>query len=254
MPARIDISEETLNRWRRLYCIDQWSLAEIAAAASCGKNTVRKYLMGAGVQFDAKPRIARKAKGRDSTRKGYKFTDAERAAVARRMRGHKFNNGRVLSEATKARIGAASKAAWQRKVDAGLHDPSVARRTEHARQKFKRLLSSLLRQAKHKKRSSTAAALGYSRAQLVAHIQAQFTDQMSWDKRSSFSIDHVVPISVFIRNGVTDPAVVSSLANLRPVPPKENRMKSDKYDQRNFSGDLARIVAFNATRVRGAAA
>lgn len=85
-----------------------------------------------------------------------------------------------------------------------------------------------LRAEKITKRGSFSKSLGYSMAELVKHIERQFMEGMSWDNHGEWHIDHITPISVLVRDGITDPAIVNCLSNLRPLWAKENISKGSK--------------------------
>ena len=81
------------------------------------------------------------------------------------------------------------------------------------------------------KDDKTEDILGYTRHELVSHIEKQFTKGMSWDNYGTkWHIDHITPIKFFIENGVNDPSVVNCLSNLRPVCAKENLSKGARME------------------------
>lgn len=235
MPARIPLDDAALVHQ---YTVEKLSMSDIATLAGCGKNTVRSRLLSAGVEPERRDRISRTAQGRSSPRKGVKCSPETCRKISLAKLGNRYCVGRILSVESRAKMSAVLRGRTR-------YAPGVAALIESQRQKFKRLLTSLLRAAKTKKRGRTANALGYSRQALVAHIEAQFLPGMSWAARDSFSIDHRVPVIEFIRRGITDPKIVSSLANLQPMVPRANREKSGKYSG-DFAADLAAIMAFNA--------
>lgn len=71
---------------------------------------------------------------------------------------------------------------------------------------------------------------GYTFEQLVARIEFQFKDGMSWENRSEWHIDHRKPISRFLEQGITDPKIVNALSNLRPMWASENLSKGAKFE------------------------
>lgn len=71
--------------------------------------------------------------------------------------------------------------------------------------------------------------LGYSRADFLEHIESLWLEGMSWLNRSEWHIDHIRPISSFIRDGITDVATINALSNLRPLWAKDNLSKGSKY-------------------------
>lgn len=83
--------------------------------------------------------------------------------------------------------------------------------------------------ARAMKTSPAFETLDYTAGEMRAHIERQFTKGMSWEKMGKeIHIDHIIPVNVMIQNGITDPAVINALSNLRPMWAKENRAKSDK--------------------------
>lgn len=70
---------------------------------------------------------------------------------------------------------------------------------------------------------------GYKREDLISRIECQFKRGMSWDNYGDWHIDHKKPVSRFVSQGVTDPRIVNSLANLQPMWAKDNLSKSNKF-------------------------
>ncbi len=69
---------------------------------------------------------------------------------------------------------------------------------------------------------------GCSLADLVSHITRQFVDGMSWENRSLWHIDHIIPCSAF---NLTDPEqqrVAFHYTNLRPAWSADNLRKQAK--------------------------
>lgn len=78
-----------------------------------------------------------------------------------------------------------------------------------------------------KKTTGSAKLLGYSPERLSQHIERQFVNGMSWENYGKWHIDHIIPISHFLKNGVNDPKIINALSNLRPMWAKQNQEKSD---------------------------
>lgn len=72
--------------------------------------------------------------------------------------------------------------------------------------------------------------VGYLPSDLVSHIESKFEHDMSWDNYGEWHIDHIVPVSVFIKNGVTDPSIINALINLQPMWASDNIAKLDRFD------------------------
>lgn len=85
-----------------------------------------------------------------------------------------------------------------------------------------------LHRCRTNKTDRTFKLLGYTKEQLVKHIESQFSDGMSWDNHGAWHIDHVYPVSAFISSGEANPAVINALKNLQPLWASENIRKSAK--------------------------
>lgn len=109
MPASKNFSAEQLYEMERAYTVRLMSCADIAACFSCGKNTVRKYLLLRGVALDKRPRTRAKAKGRESPLKGTKLTDLRKQALSESRKGNSYCLGRKLSAETRAKISAGNR-------------------------------------------------------------------------------------------------------------------------------------------------
>lgn len=72
-------------------------------------------------------------------------------------------------------------------------------------------------------------ALGYTRADLVAHIQRQFTAGMTWEAlmRGEIHIDHIIPVSRFKFDSIEHPEFRAcwALSNLQPLWATDNHRK-----------------------------
>ena len=88
----------------------------------------------------------------------------------------------------------------------------------------RRLLHALDGQAKP---ASTMELLGCSREDLMAHLESQFTEGMTWENRDQWHIDHIRPIASF--EDPADPACWH-FTNLQPLWAEDNLRKSDFYD------------------------
>ena len=72
---------------------------------------------------------------------------------------------------------------------------------------------------------------GYTVTELKQRIESLWLDGMSWSNRSEWHIDHIKPISLFIKEGITDPAIINALSNLQPLWAKDNLSKGAKYNE-----------------------
>lgn len=72
--------------------------------------------------------------------------------------------------------------------------------------------------------------VGYSKAELVRHIERQFLPGMSWQNMPEWHVDHIVPVSHFKLTSFADPdfKVCWGLPNLRPLWARENLSKRNE--------------------------
>ena len=89
------------------------------------------------------------------------------------------------------------------------------------------MLNRVILACESKKSANTFDALGYSADEFKVHMELQFAKGMSWDNHGEWHIDHIVPVSWHVKNGETDPKVINSLTNLRPIWASENISKGN---------------------------
>ena len=92
----------------------------------------------------------------------------------------------------------------------------------------RRMLQRALGVSGQKKYKRTADHLGYTSEQLVARLESQFVDGMSWDNYGEWHIDHIKPLSVMAKSGIYDPAILNALDNLSPLWAADNMAKGAK--------------------------
>lgn len=80
-----------------------------------------------------------------------------------------------------------------------------------------------------KKNFKTSDVLGYTVGEFVLRIESQFKEGMTWQNHGEWHIDHIKPLSMFIRKGVTDPAIINALSNLQPLWATDNYSKRDRF-------------------------
>lgn len=87
---------------------------------------------------------------------------------------------------------------------------------------------SLRRVLRIEKNGRTEAILEYSRQELISHLEGLFLPGMTWENHGDWHIDHIHPISAYLSEGVTDPAVINALSNLQPLWAADNLSKGAK--------------------------
>jgi hypothetical protein len=82
-----------------------------------------------------------------------------------------------------------------------------------------------------RKSVTTMTLIGCDVGFLKQHIERQFKDGMSWDRRSEWHIDHIVPCSEFDLSDPEQQQKCFHWSNLQPLWKSENLRKSNKIPQ-----------------------
>lgn len=156
-------------------------------------------------------------------------------------RSGKGNVGRKRSDEHRRKTGLASKGrkpsalhikiARDRMLNSNpkkLADRKEALQRELSRRRLNSVLHGVLRRAKISKGVKTHVLLGYGPRELRSHLEALFQPNMGWHNCSEWHVDHIKPVSAFLAEGVTSPAIISALSNLRPLWKLENLRKGMK--------------------------
>ena len=154
------------------------------------------------------------------------MSDEEKEEMKNRVRAWHSNNKEMIS--TRNANNREKMNEWRRKYRARkIKEDSVFAMSAWLRQS----LNKILRATTQRKSRNTFDIFGYNPRELKESIQSKFTDGMSWENRNKWHIDHIVPVKVLIDNGVTNPAIINHLENLKPEWAEYNLSKGDKcYD------------------------
>lgn len=79
-----------------------------------------------------------------------------------------------------------------------------------------------------KKKTKTEIILGCSIAHFKKHLESQFKEGMSWENRSAWHIDHIIPLA--LAKNEDQLIKLNHYTNLRPLWAKENLVKSARYE------------------------
>ena len=82
-----------------------------------------------------------------------------------------------------------------------------------------------------KKCDSTSELLGISPQGLKEWLEAQFTEGMTWENRSDWHVDHIVPCDAFDMSVETNQRICFWYKNLQPMWAEENLQKSNTYTE-----------------------
>jgi hypothetical protein len=99
-----------------------------------------------------------------------------------------------------------------------------------ARRVVRRVLNNALRNLGSEKQCSTWDSLGYDVQKFRSRMESLFVSNMSWANHGEWHVDHIKPVSAFIKEGITDPRIINALDNLQPLWAEDNLSKGAKYD------------------------
>ena len=91
------------------------------------------------------------------------------------------------------------------------------------------------------KAATTMELVGCTREELVAHLEEQFLPGMSWENRSEWHIDHVLPCAAFDMLDPVHQRACFHYSNLQPLWGHDNLSKSDSYDPAEVAAWVARF-------------
>lgn len=77
---------------------------------------------------------------------------------------------------------------------------------------------------------STFEILGYSREELVSHLERQFLKGMNWKNMGEWHIDHILPLASFTIGDDADVRRAWALTNLRPLWAVDNMRKGARVE------------------------
>jgi len=128
---------------------------------------------------------------------------------------------------------------WPRKK---LIHPAQARLSKNIGKKFHKTL-------KGEGSISWPILTGYNSLELRAHLESQFTSNMSWDNYGTYwVVDHIIPRCVFDQRNKVEVAMCWALPNLQPLERHENekdkRGRIDYYSEEFYNKKLNEIRCF----------
>jgi hypothetical protein len=88
------------------------------------------------------------------------------------------------------------------------------------------LILACMKNGGFKKNTKTASILGCSFEEFKAHIESQFLEGMSWDNRSEWHLDHIMPVSM--AKTYDEIIRLNHYKNFRPIWAIDNQRKSNK--------------------------
>ncbi len=105
------------------------------------------------------------------------------------------------------------------------------------RKRMDKALRRCLEATNQSKLYKSESILGYTAKDLLEHLQSHSNWKAVQNK--SWHLDHIFPVRAFIDYGILDIALICCLDNLQPLLAKQNILKADKYNKKEFEAWLA---------------
>lgn len=93
--------------------------------------------------------------------------------------------------------------------------------------KYRRIFSNILKTYSEKTSNRWLNIFGYTRSELIVHLEKGFKEGMSWNNYGLWHVDHIVPVSFFDFENEDDQELIEcwKLENLQPLWAEENIKK-----------------------------
>ena len=154
------------------------------------------------------------------------YREENKVAIAEQTKRYYKENKPAIAERNKRYNEENKKALMERKK----HYQKERRATDHLFRltcNIRGLIRNSFRNGGFNKKSKTAEILGCTFKEYYKHIEAQFTDGMSWQRMGEIHIDHRLPLSA--ANTEEEILVLNHYRNLQPLWATDNLAKSDSY-------------------------
>ena len=152
-----------------------------------------------------------------------------------RNRDYVSAKGKRYREANKAAQVEYGKVRNSRKKQRRATDPFFALKS-----RIRALIWASLRNRGLVKSERTEKILGCGMLEFMIHIERQFQDGMSWDNRSLWHIDHIVPMSS--AKNSDEVLALNNFKNLRPLWAADNLRKGSRVDFNEILSDAASVM------------
>jgi hypothetical protein len=194
-------AETPEQRERRLAPMRQRARSRLAAESPEERTKRLEYLRAYGKEHKRKNEARLKAVNRV-------WYEKNKARILELGRRYRQRNKAALME----------RLAKRRSEDSGF---AIASRIRHR-------VYLAVRSAGAAKHARTMELVGCSREHLIAWIEGQFVDGMSWSNRSQWHIDHIIPCSAFNLHDEGQQRIAFHYTNMRPVWAADNLAKKDR--------------------------
>lgn len=113
-----------------------------------------------------------------------------------------------------------------------------------AMKRMRTRLRDAFRSQRVQKRNQAKFFFGCDAQELKLHLESQFLPGMSWENRSEWHIDHIIPVAAFDLKDKSQCLACFHYTNLRPIWAADNRRKKDKVPagQRLFGFGYAAVI------------
>lgn len=228
LAKEFSVSKATILKWLDVLEITRHPASVFISIKMTGKESPR---LGAKHSEESKNKMKASQKGHAPTTLGFKFSEESKAKMRAAWAARAIRMGKKAPEPKQPKTKKVPKPLKQIQPKRILLSQEEKLAREKCRSACKRMVRRILTMSRIKKDGRRSELLlGYSKIDLMKHLESQFKPGMSWEIRESFHIDHIKPVAQFFREGIFDPAQINALSNLQVLTADENRRKSDYYN------------------------
>jgi hypothetical protein len=226
MAKRITFTDEQKKEIIRLYTEEKMGTPSIGEVFNVHKAVINRTLKDNGINLDQPGR--RNIGGKKAADKRYHQKNKETIKQyykewAKNNREHLRNYHSEWREENRIQVNENTRLWYlnKRRTDASFRLKSNTRTAVYTCLKEKNV-------AKYR---STFEILGYTLEELMAHLEKQFTEGMSWENYGEWHVDHKIPMARFNFTSVEDPEfkLCWCLENLQPLWGPDNLSKGARY-------------------------
>jgi hypothetical protein len=160
-----------------------------------------------------------------NNKKILEYAKKNKEEIKKRRKNYENNNKKIICLRRKE-----SRKKYKEKSNVSQNKYSIKKRNENPAFSMACRIGGLIRKALHRngyaKKSRTHEIIGCDFKSFANHIESQFIDGMSWENRSEWHIDHIIPVSS--AKDEDEIILLNHYLNLQPLWASDNLAKSCK--------------------------
>lgn len=226
MSKKIELTEEQIDECLKMYNEELLGSTTISERMGIHKTIIIRTLKENGVIIG--PSGRRNIGGKSVADKKYREKNKEKISEKYKVWVQK-NKQRLKEYHTKWRI--ENKDIIRKKGRDWIQNRRMTDVSFRFKDRIRTAVWQCLKERNTLKVNSTFQLLGYTIEELMAHLEKQFTEGMTWDNYGEWHVDHIRPMTSFKFESVDDPEFKEcwALSNLQPLWWNDNLSKGPRY-------------------------